>query len=261
MSHFRNLLRLYTYGLSVLLLIPIFVVIVISFSGEGYLRFPPTSLSFQWYNKVLNNNSWVSSFWYSLTIAVVSSAITVVFAGLAAYGLSRGTFYGKNFILSLLLLPMIIPTIVAAIGMYFVSLEAKIVGNLIWIAACHAVVSLPPVILILLTTLQGIDVNLERAAFSLGYDRFGVFTKVILPLAMPGIVSATFVAFLGSFDEFIISLFIMGSQGRTLPVMIFHSIFYEVDPSIAAVSTLIIGLTAALMICDWLNRRRIKAMT
>jgi putative spermidine/putrescine transport system permease protein len=251
----QRTLSLIVNALAVALLLPIVVVIVISFSGNGYMRFPPDSLSLQWYAKIFTNAAWKRAAGLSTVVALLSTVVTVLVAGSAAYGLSRGRFRAKNLALSFLLLPMIAPTVVAAVGMYFISLRLDLVGNVLWVAVCHATVCVPAVLLILLTTFHGIDVNLERAAFSLGCSRLEVFRRVVIPLALPGLVSASFVAFLGSFDEFIISLFLMGTK-EVLPVRIYNSIFLEIEPTIAAVSTLIIALSAALMLLDWINRRR-----
>lgn len=256
----NTLMSFYVNGLALLFLIPIVVVIVISFSGDSYMRFPPSSLSLQWYTKVFANVEWRRSFLLSGSVALLSTFVTVVVAATAAYGLVRGTFRGKNLLLSFLLLPMIVPTVIAAVGLYFVSLQVGLMGKVAWVACCHSAFCIPSVLLILLTTFHGIDVNFERAAFSLGCGRLDVFRRVVIPLAAPGLISASFVAFLGSFDEFIVSFFLMGTHGETLPVRIYHSIFYEIEPTIAAVSALLIAVSAVLILIDWVNRRRRMAL-
>ena len=119
-----------------------------------------------------------------------------------------------------------------------------------WIGLCHATIALPIVLLILLSSLQGVDVNLERAALSLGSSRFRVFTKVVVPLALPGIVSAALFAFLASFDELIISLFLAGVRSETLPVRIWNSLHLQVEPVIAAVSAFLIAVTGVILLLD-----------
>ena len=128
-------------------------------------------------------------------------------------------------------------------------------GNVFWIGLCHATVALPIVLLILLSSLQGVDVNLERAALSLGSSRFGVFTKVVIPLAFPGILSSALFAFLASFDELIISLFLAGVRSETLPVRIWNSLHLQVEPVIAAVSAFLIAVTGVVLLLDAFMRQ------
>ena len=134
--------------------------------------------------------------------------------------------------------------------MYFVSGPFKLVGNVFWIGICHAVIALPIVLLILLSTLQGVDLNLERAALSLGCSRLRMFTHVVIPLAAPGILSAALFAFLASFDELVISLFLAGVRSETLPVRIWNSLHLQVEPVIAAVSAFLIGVTGIVLLLD-----------
>jgi putative spermidine/putrescine transport system permease protein len=146
--------------------------------------------------------------------------------------------------------------VITSIAMYFLAARFHLVGNLLWIGTCHAVIALPVVILILLATLQGVDVNLERAALSLGASRMRLFTHVVVPLASPGIISAALFAFLASFDELIISLFLTGVRTQTLPVRIWNSLHMEIEPTIAAVSAFLIGVTALVLLADHLLRGR-----
>jgi ABC-type spermidine/putrescine transport system permease subunit II len=149
-----------------------------------------------------------------------------------------------------------VPTVITSIAMYFLSARLHLVGNLLWIGICHAVIALPVVLLILLSALQGVDVNLERAALSLGASRARLFLKVVVPLAAPGLISAALFAFLASFDELIISLFLTGVRAQTLPVRIWNSLHLEIEPTIAAVSAFLIGITALVLLLDSLLRGR-----
>ena len=172
----------------------------------------------------------------------------------AAYAFVRGDMRAKKLLLSFMLLPIIIPHVITAIAMYFVPGPLKLVGNVFWIGLCHATIALPIVLLILLSSLQGVDVNLERAALSLGSSRVGVFTRVVMPLAFPGILSAALFAFLASFDELIISLFLAGVRSETLPVRIWNSLHLQVEPVIAAVSAFLIAVTGVVLLLDALLR-------
>ncbi len=130
-----------------------------------------------------------------------------------------------------------------------------LVGNVLWVGVCHATIALPIVLLILLASLQGVDINLERAAYGLGASRWRVFTRVVIPLAFPGILSAALFAFLASFDELVISLFLTGVRSETLPVRIWNSLHLQVEPVIAAVSAFLIGVTGAVLLVDAAVRR------
>jgi ABC-type spermidine/putrescine transport system permease subunit II len=238
------------------LMAPIVIVVVLSFSGAGYLQFPPTSFSLRWFVRFLGDPQWRASLWFSVVIAAVACVLATVAGFLAAYAFVRGDFPGKKLLLSLLLLPIIVPTVITSIAMYFLSAKLHLVGNLFWIGTCHAVIALPVVLLILLSSLQGVDANLERAALSLGASRSRMFLKVVVPLAAPGLISGALFAFLASFDELIISLFLTGIRAQTLPVRIWNSLHLEIEPTIAAVSAFLIGITALVLLLDALLRGR-----
>jgi putative spermidine/putrescine transport system permease protein len=246
----------YVVLICLLLMAPIGIVVTLAFSGEGYLQFPPTSFSLRWFVRFLGDAQWQASLWYSLVIGVIACAIATVLGFFAAYAFVRSSLAGKKLLLSLLLLPIIVPTVITSIAMYFLSARLHLVGNVLWIGVCHAVIALPVVLLILLSTLQGVDVNLERAALSLGASRARLFLKVVVPLAAPGLISAALFAFLASFDELIISLFLTGVRAQTLPVRIWNSLHMEIEPTIAAVSAFLIGITALVLLVDGLLRGR-----
>ena len=236
------------------LIAPIVIVCVLAFSGEGYLRFPPETFSLRWFSAFFGDSRWRQSLWSSFVIALIACAISTVLGFLAAYALVRGDFRAKKFLLSFMLMPLIVPHVITAIAMYFLTARFGLVGNVVWIGVCHAVVTLPIVLLILLSSMQSVDINLERAALSLGGSRLYVFRRVVIPLALPGILSGALFAFLASFDELIISLFLAGVRAQTLPVRIWNSLHLELEPVIAAVSAFLIAVTGAVLVVDGLLR-------
>jgi len=238
-----------------LLLAPIVIVIILAFGDQSYLRFPPQSFSLRWFNAFFGDPRWQKALLSSLSVAAIACVVATALGFGAAYALVRGRLRRKKLILSLMLMPMIIPHVITAISLYFVSAPFKLVGNIVWLGFCHAVVALPVVLLIMLSALQGVDVNLERAALSLGCSRWHVFTRVVIPLALPGIVSAALFAFLTSFDELIISIFLAGVKSETLPVRIWNSLHLQVEPVIAAVSAFLIGVTGLILLLDATLRR------
>jgi len=243
------------------LLAPIIIVVILSFGGEGYLHFPPTSFSLKWFNTFFGDTRWRQSLASSAVIALIACVIATVIGFLAAYALVRSEMRAKKFILSLMLMPIIVPTVITAIAMYFLTAKMGLVGNMLWIGFCHAIIALPVVLLILLAALQGVDVNLERAALSLGASRSRVFFKVVVPIAFPGVMSAALFAFLASFDELVISLFLAGARAQTLPVRIWNSLHLEIEPVVAAAATFLIGVTGIVLLVDGGIRRLRGSLT
>lgn len=247
-------LSVYVTTACLVLMMPIAIVLILAVGDQSYLRFPPESFSLRWFATFFGDPRWQRALGSSVVIATIACVIATGFGFFAAYAFVRSDLRAKKLLLSFMLLPIIIPHVITAIAMYFMSGPLKLVGNVFWIGLCHATVALPIVLLILLSSLQGVDVNLERAALSLGSNRFGVFTRVVIPLAFPGILSAALFAFLASFDELIISLFLAGVRSETLPVRIWNSLHLQVEPVIAAVSAFLIGVTGLVLLLDALVR-------
>ncbi len=237
-------------------LAPIVIVAIASFSGDGYLKFPPERFSLRWYERFLGDARWRNAVLNSVWIAAMACVFSTFLGFLAAYAMTRGGFAGKRALASLLLTPLIVPHVVTAVALYFLSAPLGLIGVRPWIAVTHSVVALPVVLVILRSALQTVDPNLERAAMICGCTRWGVFRRVVLPLALPAVVSAALFSFLTSFDELVISLFLSGIRSETLPVRIWNSLLLEVEPTIAAVSTLLIALTAVALVADWWLRLR-----
>ena len=243
------------------LILPIVIVIVLAFGDQAYLHFPPQAYSLRWFDDFFGDPRWRAALWSSLLIALVACVVATSLGFCAAYALVRSQMRAKKLLLSFLLLPIIVPHVITAIAMYFLAGPLQLVGNIVWIGCCHAVIALPIVLLILLSSLQGVDINLERAALSLGSSRLGVFRRVVIPLAFPGILSAALFAFLASFDELVISLFLAGVRTETLPVRIWNSLHLEVEPVIAAVSAFLIGVTGLVLLLDYAVRQaRVSAL-
>ncbi|WP_164742930.1 ABC transporter permease [Mesorhizobium sp. Z1-4] len=230
------------------LIAPIPIIILVSFSSAQYLTFPPPGLSLQWYERFLGSSEWVQSIWISLQVAVFSAILTMVLATMAAIPMVRADFGRKSIIYAILLAPMIIPVIITAIAMYFVFAQAGLTGTVLAITIGHTIVVLPIAFVVLSSTLQGLDPRLERAAISLGATPLVAFYKITLPLLAPGILTAGLFAFLTSFDELIIPLFLGGPTTQTLAVRIWNSVVMEIEPTISAVAVFLIGTTVLVMV-------------
>lgn len=251
------LLRFYVAAMCVWLLAPIVIVVILAFSGDGYLRFPPTSLSLQWFARFFGDLQWQRALLSSLIIGAIACLTSTTIGFFAAYAFLRAEFRGKKLLLSLMLTPVIVPSIITAIAMYYLAGRLGLIGNYLWLGLCHAVIAMPIVLLILLAALRAVDPNLERAALGLGGSRLRVFCRVVLPIALPGVLSAALFAFLASFDELLISLFLAGVRAQTLPVRIWNSLNLQVEPTIAAVSAFLIAVTTLILAAEAMLRHRL----
>jgi putative spermidine/putrescine transport system permease protein len=241
------------------LLLPVLVIVPLSFSSRRYLEFPPQGFSFQWYASFFSNHTWTAATWASFKIAFLVTALSTTLGTLASFFFVRARCRWKNLAYSFALSPMIVPAIVVAIAFYFFFAKLKLIGSLAGMVLAHSVLAVPYVIVIVTATLQGFDVNLERAAMSLGANRLKTFFKVTFPLVRPGILSGALFAFLTSFDEVIIAIFISGTTTGTLPKKMWESITMETDPTLTAIATMLIVLTVAVLCLIELLRRRMNA--
>ncbi|WP_459618307.1 ABC transporter permease [Bordetella sp. 2513F-2] len=239
------------------LALPILIIFPLALSPSDYLSFPPQGLSLRWVEEVLGNADWRASIWLSFQIAVGATILAVVLSVLAALALVRARFRFKQLVYALILLPMIVPNIISAIAMFFFFADrGAMFGSTAAIIIGHAVIALPIAIIILSATLQGVDSRLENAALSLGANRYTAFRRITLPLIAPGIASACIFAFLSSFDELLIAMFMAGSTAQTLPVRIWNSVLFQLDPTIAAVSALLVVVSVlALLAANLLASR------
>jgi putative spermidine/putrescine transport system permease protein len=220
------------------LILPILVVIVISFSKASYLTFPPPGWSLQWYEKFFSDSNWMTAFWNSLGIAALSSAMAVVLGATAAIGIVRSEIRYKSALMLLLVSPMIVPPVVLGLSLYSLFLHLNLVGTYFGLAAAHAIGGIPIVVVIVAASLQAVDRRLEQGAAVHGASPLTVFRTVTLPAIAPGLAAAVFFAFLHSFDELVLSLFLSSPRMKTLPLMLWADINYQLNPVLAVVSTL-----------------------
>ncbi len=244
----------FTFLLCAVLIAPIVIIIILSFSGDAILQFPPRSFSLRWYTDFFVDARWRRALYSSLSIGLGACLIATTVGFLAAYALVRGKFKAKKLMLAFVLLPLIVPHVITAIALYFLSARLGLVGVKPWISAAHAVIGLPIVVMILISALQSVDENVERAAYSLGASRATTFLRVVIPLALPGVVSAALFSFLTSFDELVIAMFLSGLSAETLQVRIWSSLQMDAEPIIASVSALLIGVTVLLLAGDAVSR-------
>ncbi|ODM42930.1 ABC transporter permease subunit [Cereibacter johrii] len=220
------------------LILPILVVIIISFSEASYLTFPPPGWSLKWYEKFFSDSNWMSAFWNSLGIAALSAVIAVTLGASAAMGIVRSEIRYKSALMLLLVSPMIVPPVVLGLSLYSLFLQLGLVGTYFGLAAAHAIGGIPIVVVIVAASLQAVDRKLEQSAAVHGASPLTVFRTVTLPAIAPGLAAAVFFAFLHSFDELVLSLFLSSPRMKTLPLMLWADINYQLNPVLAVVSTL-----------------------
>jgi putative spermidine/putrescine transport system permease protein len=249
-------LRLYVVAVIAFILLPITLFFPLGFSDAPYLAFPPTSFSLRWYANYFDRPDWMAPTWMSLRVAFITMTVATLVGGLAAIGLSRARFRGSNLILGFLLSPMIVPHLIIAVGLYFQLSRLRLVGTATGLVLGHLVLALPIVIVVLLNALKNIDLMPEQAARSLGAGPLRAFFGTTLVAIRPSVISAALFAFLASFEDVIMALFMSGVSASTLPKRMWDSIVLEIDPTVAAVSSLTVVVSTALFLLTQLSSRR-----
>lgn len=229
------------------LIAPLAVVFPISFSSSAYLQFPPPGWSMRWYEAYINDPAWVDSTLRSFKIATATTVLATLVGTMLSFSLVRGRYPGKTLVNQLSILPLIVPLIIYSIAVYAVFSQMRLIGHWQAIVLAHTVHAIPFVVIIVTAALRTFDINHENAAMSLGASRLQAIRRVTLPQIRPSLVSAAFLAFISSFDELIIAMFLGGSN-MTLPKKMFDNIMNEIDPTIAAVSVLQIILVTIILL-------------
>ncbi len=230
------------------ILAPLAIVCVVAFTPLGYISLPVDGVSLRWFAAILDNPRFVEAFWLSLALGLVSSVVASALAIPAALAIARHRFPGRDAISAFLLSPLMIPNIVLGVAFLRFFSSIHINGTFLGLAIGHVIIILPFALRLVLAAATGMDPAVERAAVSLGAPRWTVFRRITLPLILPGIVSGWLLAFITSFDELTMSVFIANPSTTTLPVRMFLYIQDTIDPLVAAISALLIAGTAALML-------------
>lgn len=227
---------------------PLAIVCVVAFTPTGYIALPTEGLSLRWFRAILDNPRFINAFWLSLGLGLASSLVATALAVPAGLAIARFRFPGRDAMSAFLLSPLMIPHIVLGVSFLRFFSIAGINGTFAGLAIGHVIIILPFALRLVLAAATGMDPAVERAAVSLGASRITVFRRVTLPLILPGIVSGWLLAFITSFDELTMSVFISNPSTTPLPVRMFLYIQDNIDPLVAAVSTLLIAGTGALML-------------
>jgi len=239
-----NIVAIMIFGF---LLIPSLIIIPISLGDSGQIVFPPKGFSFILFERFFSEEGWVDATWLSFRVAVWTTIISVSLGIPAAYALSRGNFQGRRMLALFLLSPIMVPSVVQALALYVYFFQINVGQGSLRLVFAHVVATLPFVIVTAAAGIRNVDPALERVATIMGASRIHVLRKVTIPLIMPSIIAGALFAFLISFDEIVITYFIANAGYTTLPVKMFASIKFEVSPVLAAISTMLTGMS--ILIC------------
>ena len=262
--------RIWYYGFRVLcglifffLIAPILTIIPLSFNAENFftftpemLRFDPEGYSLRHYEDFFTNPDWQQALWNSVRIAPAATFLSVSLGTLAAIGLSQPHVPFRRAIMAILISPMIVPLIISAAGMYFFYSRIGLQGTYLGVVLAHAALGIPFVIITVTATLVGFDRSLTRAAASLGADPITTFFRVQMPLILPGVISGGLFAFITSFDEVVVVIFVGSANQQTLPWQMFTGLREQISPTILAVATILVTISILLLTTVEILRRR-----
>jgi len=242
-----TVLRAFCVAVILFLVAPIAAIVPLSFNAEPFFTYPMPGFSLQWYREFLDSAVWQLALRNSLIVAFFATLLSTALGTLAALGLSRRDCPWRASIMAVLISPMIIPVIVSAVGIYYCFARVGLVNTLTGIVIAHTALGAPFVVITVMATLSSFDHNLMRAAASLGASPVRAFFKVMLPVIAPGVASGALFAFITSFDEVVLSIFLAGPTVKTLPVRIWEEIRLAYTPVVAVGATvmLLLALCAA----------------
>ncbi len=244
-------------GLVLLFLIsPIIAVMPLSFNSESFFTYPMPGYSLKWYDDFFFNPRWSGAVKMSFFVAFCTTVLATTLGTLAALGLARANFPAKATIMAVLISPMIVPVIISAVGMFKFYAQLDLAGTRLGIILAHTALATPFVVITVTATLSSFDKTLMRAGASCGAPPHTVFFKVVMPLILPGMISGALFAFVTSFDEVVVVLFLASPEDRTLPLQMFSGIREMISPTITAAATVLVLISTAMLVTVELLRRR-----
>jgi len=245
------------------LILPILVIVPLSFNATNFFTFTPEMLSFdpagyslRHYRDFFTSSDWQNALWNSFRIAPVATLLAVTLGTVAAVGLSQRHVPFRGAIMAILISPMIVPLIISAAGMYFFYSRLGLQGTYWGVVLAHAALGIPFVIITVTATLVGFDQSLVRASANMGAGPVRTFFKVQMPLILPGVISGALFAFITSFDEVVVVLFVGSAGQKTLPWQMFIGLREQISPTILAVATVLVAISVLLLTTLELLRRR-----
>jgi putative spermidine/putrescine transport system permease protein len=244
----RILLALIVGLTLIYLILPLLIIVPMSFSGTRFLTFPPPSYSLRWYEEYFGGANWMQSTQVSLALATLTVLIATPIGTAAAYAIVNSRSRVMRAARLVLLLPLLVPTIIIAIGIFFVYVKIGLVASMTGLVLANVMLGLPYVVTSVVAGLQTFDPSQEMVARSLGMNRFRSFMAVTLPQIKASVFAGGIFAFISALDETIVALFVSGGQYQTLTKRMFTSLRDEIDPTIAAISTLMTAASFLLVL-------------
>ncbi len=232
----------------VFILAPLIVICLVAFTDKGYMSMPTDGLSLRWFKAILENQDFIDAFWVSLYIALGSATISLMISIPVALAVVRYRFPGREHFTAFFLSPLMIPHVVLGVSFLRFFTEIGFTGTMVGLILTHVIIVMPYALRLVLASTAGLDRDAERAAYSLGASGWTVFRRVTVPLILPGVAGGWVLAFITSFDELTMTVFVASPSTTTLPVRMYHHIAQTVDPLIASISAVLIFLTLLLMI-------------
>lgn len=253
-------LRIFVGAVLLFLIAPILAIMPLSFNSESFFSYPMPGFSTRWYtggvDGFFTDPRWTGALKLSLLVALSTTVLATCLGTLAALGLSRSNIPGRAAIMAVLISPMIVPVIISAIGLFFFYAYTNLNGTIVGIILAHTALATPFVVITVTATLMSFDRTLMRAGASLGGAPHTVFFRIVMPLILPGVISGALFAFVTSFDEVIVILFIGGPEQRTLPRQMFSGIREQISPTITAAASVLIVFSTIMLVTVELLRRR-----
>lgn len=240
----------------VYLILPVLIIAPISFSSARFLTFPPPSFSLRWYQQYFANPAWMQATRVTLTVALLTVVIATPLGVAAAYAISQSKLRIMRIIHMALLLPLVVPIIITAVGIFFVYAKVGLVATLPGLVLANVMLGLPYVVISVLAGMQSFDPAQEMVARSLGMNRLRSFFAVTLPQIKSSVVAGGIFAFISAMDETIVALFISGGQYQPLTKRMFTALRDEIDPTIAAISTLMTAVSFMLVLLASARQRK-----
>lgn len=256
----RILLRVAAGAGLAFLLLPTLFVVPVSFTAGNFMSFPPEGLSLRWYRLYAESPTWWDATWRSLSVAFMTAALCTVLGTAAAIVLTRQKLRGRGAIMSLILAPLILPRIITAVALFYLFARLGLVGTQLGLVLGHTALAVPSVVITTMAVLRGFDLRQEQAAWSLGANRWKAFYHVTLPQIRPGLIAAFLFAFVTSFDDLTVALFVSGGSTATLPKQMWNDLLLQVNPTLAAVSTIVLLIATVIIALAEYLRRRVSRM-
>lgn len=245
------MLWVFTILVILFLIMPVLIIIPMSFSSSKYIEFPPPSFSTQWYDKFFNSPQWTDSLMTSIQVGIITTILALILGILAAEGIHKSDFKLKGLITELFMMPMLVPAIIVGLALYRFEAQSSLTGTITGLIIAHTLLAIPFVIRTILASLIGLNPNYELAAQNLGANKFTAFMKVTFPILKPAVFSGAMFAFATSFDEIVVTQFISGIKVATLPKRMWDGLRQQLDPTITAIAAImIIGITLIMIMAN-----------